>query len=248
MLTKTFIMFPNISYKREQMLLALVKNWNGFLSFKKVPFFSSLNKINANKILSDAKMELFEFNSSFFKNFLKPKDMWRLYNEFKENVLFLDIETNGLGKNAKIFMIGLYDGYDTKVMFEPFDIIALQNYINTRSLIVTYNGSSHDIPLLIANGININIPHIDLKIILQSMGFKGGLKKIEKVFGIKRNPIQDKFKSGDIYRLWRMYKASGDEYYLNILLEYNEDDIFYLKKLMDYTYSYLTGFFYNKLQ
>ena len=31
-----------------------------------------------------------------------------------------------------------------------------------------------------------------------------------------------------------MYKASGDDYYLKLLVEYNEEDVINLKKVADY--------------
>ena len=63
---------------------------------------------------------------------------------------------------------------------------------------------------------------------------KGGLKEIEKKLGIKRNKIIENFYGGDAVRLWRMYKATGDDYYIKLLIEYNEDDIINLKKIAEY--------------
>ena len=40
---------------------------------------------------------------------------------------------------------------------------------------------------------------------------------------------------GDPLKLWRMFKGSGDEYYLNLLVEYNEEDIINLKKITEHT-------------
>ena len=56
-----------------------------------------------------------------------------------------------------------------------------------------------------------------------------GLKNIEKALGIKRGNIVGKFHGGDALALWRMYRATGDEYYLNLLVEYNEYDLINLK-------------------
>jgi uncharacterized protein YprB with RNaseH-like and TPR domain len=166
--------------------------------------------------------------------------MWRLYNDLRHDVVYLDIESYGLGRASRIFMIGLFDGYDTKILFEPINYTLLQEYLNHKSLVVTYNGSSHDIPILEHKGIRFNMPHIDLKIILSLLGYSGGLKYIEREFSIKRNPLQSEFRGGDILRLWKIYKATGDEYYLNLLIEYNEDDVFYLKKLMEFSYKELS--------
>ena len=40
--------------------------------------------------------------------------------------------------------------------------------------------------------------------------------------------------AGDALTLWKMYRSTNDEYYLNLLIEYNDDDIINLKKVADY--------------
>ena len=54
-------------------------------------------------------------------------------------------------------------------------------------------------------------------------------RHIEKSLSIKRSNIVEKFYGGDALTLWRMYRATGDDYYLNLLVEYNEYDIINLK-------------------
>ena len=73
------------------------------------------------------------------------------------------------------------------------------------------------------------IPNFDVKSVTDRLGLKGGLKNIEKILGIKRSPITEKFCGGDALTLWKMYRATGDDYYLNLLVEYNEYDIINLK-------------------
>ena len=49
--------------------------------------------------------------------------MWRLYEFFKEDAVFLDIETTGLSKNSyDITVFGLYDGINTKIMIKGINL------------------------------------------------------------------------------------------------------------------------------
>jgi len=38
-----------------------------------------------------------------------------------------------------------------------------------------------------------------------------------------------------------MWRATGDEYYLNLLIEYNEDDTIHLKKIAEYAVAKLSA-------
>ena len=58
------------------------------------------------------------------------------------------------------------------------------------------------------------MPHFDVRGITSRLGLKNGLKAIEKELGIKRSPIVEKFNGGDALTLWRVYRATGDDYYL----------------------------------
>jgi uncharacterized protein YprB with RNaseH-like and TPR domain len=63
------------------------------------------------------------------------------------------------------------------------------------------------------------------------VGLNGGLKEVENKLGIRRNKIVEGLYGGDALALWRIYKNTGDEYYLNLLIEYNEEDIINLKRI-----------------
>jgi len=134
-------------------------------------------------------------------------------------------------------MIGLFDGINTKIMIRGInlDINFLKKELKNYKLIVTFNGSSFDLPFLKKRYPDLipNIPHVDLKTVCQRSDLKGGLKQIEKKFNIKRNKIIEEMYNGDPFTLWRMYRATGDDYYLNLLVEYNEEDVINLKIIAD---------------
>ena len=61
-----------------------------------------------------------------------------------------------------------------------------------------------------------------------------GLKQIEKALGIRRSKLIDGLYGGDAVLLWRKFMATGDNYFLNLLISYNEEDIINLKTVSDF--------------
>ena len=60
-------------------------------------------------------------------------------------------------------------------------------------LVVTFNGTSFDLPFIRRAFPNISLPavHIDLRFVMRRLGYRGGLKKIEKEI----NTVKDKIAS-----------------------------------------------------
>ncbi len=85
-----------------------------------------------------------------------------------------------------------------------------------------------------------NHVHIDLRFPLARLGFKGGLKKIEEQFGIERSPRTKGLDGWDAVRLWREYEEGSNEA-LEVLLEYNREDIKNLEPLMKFVVGEMSG-------
>ena len=235
MITSTFIFLERIGNKLEQNISKNeIYNWDDFLRRKNIEGLSRHRKIYYDRRILNARKALYNFDSNYFIDLLPQSEMWRLYNFFREDAVFLDIETTGLSKNNDdITVFGLYDGINTKIMIKGInlDYNALKKELQKYKLIVTFNGASFDLPFIEKRYPNLlpKVPNFDVRSITDRLGLTGGLKNIEKTLGIKRNPIIEKFYGGDALTLWRMYRATGDDYYLNLLVEYNEYDIMNLK-------------------
>ena len=186
----------------------------------------------------EARKNLFDSNSSYFLDILPQSQNWRLYDFFREDAVFLDIETTGLSKNYDdITVFGLYDGLNTKTMIQGINLNynELKKELQKYKLIVTFNGASFDIPFIEKrySGLLPKVPNFDVRSLASQLGLVGGLKKIERDLNIKRKEIVEEFNGGDALTLWKMYRATGDEYYLNLLVEYNEFDIVNLKTVAE---------------
>lgn len=240
MIRKSFIFLDGINKKTEQNIWAQgIKDWNDFLNVDKIHGISKKRKLFYNQQILYASANLYASKTNYFSDKIPTIETWRLYNFFKDDVVFLDIEASNVD-NGFITVIGLFDGINTKIMIKDvnLDYKVLKSELSKYKLIITFNGSSFDLPF-IKKRYNFlsDVPHIDLRHLCAKLGYTGGLKKIEKEMGIGReNKIVVRMRGGDPFTLWKMFKASGDDYYLNLLVEYNEEDVINLKKIMDYCY------------
>ena len=65
-------------------------------------------------------------------------------------------------------------------------------------------------------------------------------KEIEKKLSITRdNKIVEQMYSGDAALLHRMWRGSGNSQYLQLLVEYNEEDVINLRKIAEHVYGKL---------
>lgn len=246
MLRSTFSFLPGIDEKTEENIrLQGIRTWNDFLNARFLKGLSPKRKYYYDRALKDASQALLQGNSSFFSDKLCMDEHWKLYGNFSDETAFLDIETTGLSSSDQPTVVGIYDGFQTKTMVKGINLDApkLKETLSNYKYLVSFNGSVFDIPFLerCYPGSIPKLPHLDLRFACKKIGLTGGLKEIEKKLGISReNPIVQRMHGGDAVTLWRMYRATGDDHYLNLLIEYNEEDIVNLKRIADIVYSELS--------
>ena len=238
MIQKSFIFLDKIGAQTERRLWERgISDWNSFLSKAEVEGVSSIRKGHYDRRIREARKALYALDSAHFVPLIPQSETWRLYDFFREEAVFLDIETSGMSMDHDITVVGLYDGQNTKSMVRGVNLNynALKEELSHYKIIVTFNGASFDLPFIRRRYPLLlpNIPHVDLRTVTGRLGYCGGLKAIEKEFGIARRDLVEGIDGGDAVTLWRMYRGSGDEHYLNLLVEYNEEDIINLKKIAD---------------
>ena len=231
MIRKTFCILPRVGIKKEQSIWSQgIHTWKDFLE-NDVKGISRKNKLLYNRLIQKANEELWKENSSYFIKIIPSPETWRLYNFFKDQCCFVDIEGNNI--------IGIYDGVETKTLIRHinFDRRLLKKELEKYKLIITYNGGAYDLPKIKKYFDFLpNIPHIDLKTACRRCGLTGGLKAIEKKLNIDR-PSHLYGSAADCYRA---FLASGRREYLEGIVEYNEQDCVSLKPIMDHCYSKLS--------
>lgn len=177
----------------------------------------------------------------FFSERLPTRELWRSYPEFQDSTAFLDIETTGLSSTwDDITVIGLYDGNEVKTFIRGINLNDFPKQIEKYSLIVSYNGSRFDLPFILEKfpSLRLDHIHIDLMYPLRRIGLRGGLKAIERQVGIKRTEETAGLSGWDAVRLWKEFER-GNENSLELLIEYNKEDIVDLEALMRLVYDTL---------
>jgi len=239
MIRKSFVILEGIGLQKEKNIWRNgINDWDSFIANKKINGISELRKGYFDRQLVRAKKELKENNSRFFANVLPSSETWRLYDEFRDECLFLDIETSNFYGN--ITVIGMFDGNETKQMVRGFNLDknTLKKELERYKILVTFNGKSFDVPVInrFFSMIVPQIPHIDLRHVCRKVGLTGGLKLIEKIVGIKRAFEVENLESEDAIYLWGRWQKTGDRRYLEMLAKYNEEDTINLKPLMEHCY------------
>ena len=80
--------------------------------------------------------------------------------------------------------------------------------------------------------------HIDLRWASRKLGYRGGLKEIEPKFGVKRPKRLAQIDGFEAVILWNKYRR-GDKRALELLIEYNREDVVNLKTIMEQVYGQL---------
>ncbi len=236
MIRESFIFLDRIGLRSEKNIWSQgIEDWQSFIGAGRIRGIGR-RKAFYDRQIRRFERELYSSRMSCLKRSLPSSEAWRLYDFFREEAVFLDIETAHY--YGGITLIGLFDGYDTKMMVKGINLDkqALKRELERYKIIVTFNGSSFDLPVIerYFQGIVPEIPHIDLMHVCSRIGLKGGLKSIEKELGIKRLPELKHVTGEDAAELWRAFRATGDEYYLDLLIKYNEEDIVNLKPIAEH--------------
>ena len=176
--------------------------------------------------------------ADYFYDLLPSREHWRLFPHFRDSVAYLDIETTGLGGPGDIITtIVLYDGCDVYSFVQGDNLADFADCVTRYKLLVTYNGKSFDLPF-IRNYLNIPVAqaHIDLRYVLGSLGYRGGLKGCEHQLGLYRGDLEE-VDGFFAVLLWREFQTSADPRVLETLLAYNALDTIDLEPLMVLAYN-----------
>jgi len=238
MLTNTFIHIQGIGAITEQRLWESgIRNWDlidGDLPGQVAP----RRKYFLLSGIEESRRHLEGCNPSYFSKLLPANQSWRLFSEFRESTVYLDIETTGLDRYFnRITTIALYDGQSIKTYVQGQNLDDFVEDIQKYKVFVSYNGKSFDVPF-IENYFNIrlNHAHIDLRYVLSSLGFKGGLKGCERQLDMDRGDLKD-IDGYFAVLLWKEYQRTGDQKALDTLLAYNIQDTINLENLMVTVYN-----------
>jgi len=238
MLKNTFQHIPGIGSKTEKKIwAAVITDWNLVAEYPN-------NRLPRKTMAAlqdycpESQKQLDRGNPVYFEKLLPATLVWRLFPEFRDHAAYLDIETDGLDSYyGHITTIALYDGRDIFWYINGRNLDDFAADIQKYQVLVTYNGKTFDIPF-IQSYLRIKLPqaHIDLRYVLASLGYKGGLKRCERALGVGRTDLEG-IDGAFAPLLWREYQIRNDRAALETLLAYNIADVVNLETLMVEAYN-----------
>lgn len=238
MLTRTFLHIPGVGPVTEARLWrGGVEGWEKALGLPGPPGgFSAERWEMARQALAGSVRSLDAGDHRYFAGALPPRHHWRAFPQFRSRVGYLDIETDGLGPWSQVTVVGLYDGLRTRTYVAGDNLEQFPEDLRRYALLVTFNGATFDLPYLRRRFGNIfDQLHVDLRYLLGGLGYRGGLKSIERELGIRRPAEIADVDGEDAVRLWQEYRRGSAEA-LALLTEYNRADVENLEGLMALAY------------
>jgi uncharacterized protein YprB with RNaseH-like and TPR domain/predicted nuclease with RNAse H fold len=242
-LAQTFIHIPGIGRRTERELWqAGITSWDESADFFTRPTgISSGLRRRLEMYIPQSIEAVHKKDAGFFHRLSKMGESWRLFPEFANQCAFLDIETTGLSSVFdRVTLVGVFDGRRYQVFIEGQNLEDLPEHLRKFSVMVTYNGAGFDLRFLKLAFKNLELPpiHIDLRWITRRLGYCGGLKAIEKEFGIRRDASVEDVDGHEATVLWSRH-LRGDRTALRQLIAYNSEDVVHLKAIMEMAYDKL---------
>jgi len=236
MICNTFVHLPGIGPRRERALWERrILDWGQFPAAAEKGQMSGGVHQRAVPLVQQSDEAIKARNVGFFKAAMPQCEMWRLYPEFADQALFIDIETTGLSPEySEVTVIGTLAGGETSLFVNGVNLDEFPEYARQFPLLVSFNGSQFDVPFLRFHfpQARLDQAHIDLRFVFASLGQKGGLKAIEKRLGLSRASWIQETDGYEAVRLWHRYRR-GDRDGLDKLILYNLTDVVNMVELME---------------
>ena len=240
-LVNSFTFIKGIGVKTETKLKELgINSWDDVLKkkcpelFPKQKWYALWNGVNS------AIEALNILDVSQLTHLIPKIQHWKMIPKFIDRIAYLDIETTGLSPQySHITTIAVYDGTRIHDFVRGENLDEFPPFISKFPAITTFYGKAFDIPFIKKEmGIEFDQIHFDVCFLLRKLKIKGGLKRIEKKFGISRGGLED-LDGYSAVLLWNKFKKTKKKKYLETLLAYNNEDVINLEFLLYQAYNLL---------
>src|SRR3989344_7775420 len=148
MIRNSFIFLEKVGRRKEKSIWQQgIRDWQDFLKAKEIKGISREKKYYYDRKIREAQQALLDNDSSFFVGKLPAVEIWRLYNHFKEEAGYLDVEVDSYGK---IILVGISDYYHSNFFVKGVNLSKemIEKELSKYKILVTFNGSAFDLPKL----------------------------------------------------------------------------------------------------
>jgi uncharacterized protein YprB with RNaseH-like and TPR domain len=241
MIERTFQILPSIGERRERTLWGDgITDWRAFLDADRVRGVSKERKADLDTRLDRAYDSLDAGRTGYFRSLLPSNEHWRMYGRFARHAAYLDIETDGLHRDCTVTVVSVHCRGETTTLIngEDLDSETLASALEGVPMLVTFNGSCFDLPILEHQyPFSVpRVPHFDLRFGARRIGLTGGLKGIERKLGMRRDQEVEFVTGEEAVHLWHLWKRKGRRSALKLLCRYNAMDTENLEPVAAHVY------------
>src|SRR5260370_29642617 len=151
MLQQTFLHIPGIGKQTELQLWENgINSWDDADRFeKRFGVVGARLQKKLDEYIPRSREAIRSKDAGFFERLSTLGEAWRLFPEFADNCVYLDIETTGLSSVFdSVTMVGLYDGREYKGFVEGDNLQELPSQLRNYSVMVTFTGAGFDLRFL----------------------------------------------------------------------------------------------------
>jgi uncharacterized protein YprB with RNaseH-like and TPR domain len=234
-LRQSFVHLPGVGIGTERKLWSRgLRSWED-LDRESGSLFKPEKRAQVRQALELSEKAWSQRDWRYFYETLPRDQLWRLVPGNLDGIAYLDIETTGMGypPSAESTVICFYFQGEVLQAHTHREKRALLRWVlGECSLVCTFFGEAFDIPFLEQEyGFKLDKAHLDLCHWLRRLGFKGGLKKVQKQFADIPARLSMDIDGFDAVRLWRMHER-GIDGALETLTTYNAEDTVVLHPLL----------------
>lgn len=228
-LENSLVLIPGIGPGMERRLWRSgITDLDRFISAKKLPGISMGRLLELQERARVAKSRLQASDCRWIARVLPSRERWRILSLTKDRIASLDIECARIGNMRIPVIVSVCrprEGCTTLVRGEDLYRDRLDRLLSGTEILLTFNGSSFDLPLLAERGFRMDrYVHIDLRRYSRRAGLSGGLKNIERSIGIRRPRDLEYSTESQASYLWNLWVSKGNCRALDLLIRYNRQD------------------------
>lgn len=234
MLERTFCHCSGIGATTEARLWnASVRGWSDVLAGRASGVLSKGLVSRLEATVAESQVRLSDRDARWFASALPRSEHWRSSEAFADGIAFLDIETTGSYSEDLTTVVGVHDGRNLHQFVRNENLRDWLDFVSDRTLLVTFSGSSFDLPFLRREfGLPLDVLHIDLCPLLRKLGYRGGLKAVEQQLGLGRTTQTAGLTGFDAVRLWYEWQNRDSATARETLLAYNAEDVTNMRCLL----------------
>lgn len=229
MLENSLVLISGIGPRKEARLWSSgITSLDEFIDAKNLRGISRNRMAQLQERAMIAKSRILARDYKWIADALPERDRWRMLSFATDRTAALDIECARIG-NARIpVLISVCrsrGGCETLVRGEDLYRDRLDRLLEGVDVLLTFNGSSFDLPLLSERGFGMaRYVHLDLRRYSRRAGLNGGLKRIERTIGIRRPRELEFSTESQASYLWNLWVSKGNRRAIDLLVRYNRQD------------------------